>query len=100
MSFLNNSLNKVKSYFNKPSIVLQYWETEFDGPLPEFPVIVYDKSVPDDFLFHDHVRCFYNEFLGEEPDLNEIIIDKTGRVFNFKRHPEGFNYPTISQQVM
>ena len=93
-------LNKLKSFFLDPSIVKEYWETETHGPLPQFPVIVYDKSITHDFIFYDHVHCFYNEFLGDELNADEIIIDKTGRIFNFKQHQQGFNYPCISQKTM
>ena len=87
----------IKEIFSS-DFLKEYWESEKHGIVPEFPVIYYDQSIPHDFLFYDHVGFFYNEFIGSKPDPNEIIIDKTGRIFQLTYHEKRFRFPKITDK--
>ena len=93
-------VKKLKGIFERPHFFKDFWETDKNGPIPKFPVIFYDKTVPHDIDLRISVETFYGEFIVEEPNKDEIIIDSEGNVFELAFHPdEGLRYPKLSKQI-
>jgi hypothetical protein len=90
--------NIIKKFTKSP--FKEYWETSKYGQIPKFPVIYFDRSIPHDFFFYDKVNYFYNEFIGDKPSKDEIIIDKYGKIFELTYHEQKFRYPKYTNQVM
>lgn len=91
---------KLKKIFERPPFFNDYWETDKNGPVPKFPVIFYDKTIPQDVDLRLSVETFYNEFLGVEPDKDEIIIDSNGDIFELAFHPtEKMRFPKLTAQT-
>lgn len=91
---------KLKKIFVRPSFFKDFWETDKNGPVPKFPVIFYDKTIPHEIDLRLSVQTFYNEFISEEPNKDEIIIDSNGAVFEFAFHPtEKMRFPRLSSQI-
>lgn len=90
---------KLKKIFERPPFFNDFWETDKNGPVPKFPVIFYDKTIPHDIDLRLNVQTFYNEFIGDEPDKDEIIIDANGDIFELAFHPtEKMRFPKLSTQ--
>ncbi|PBQ30438.1 hypothetical protein CNR22_01205 [Sphingobacteriaceae bacterium] len=94
-------LDKFKKFiadlFWQDQVLKEHWETSKHGVVPEFPAIVYDKSIKDDFRFFIRADQFYsNEFIGDQPNPDEIIIDKKGQAFKLDFNDnERFQVPKI-----
>jgi hypothetical protein len=90
---------KLKKIFERPPFFKDFWETDKNGPVPKFPVILYDKTIPQDIDLRLNIQTFYNEFISDEPNKDEIIIDANGDVFELVFHPtEKMRFPKLSTQ--
>lgn len=88
------------SIFEQPDFFKDFWETDKNGPVPKFPVIYYDKSIPHDIDLRLNVEIFYGELIVEKPNKDEIIIDANGNIFEMAfHHEEGLRYPKLSNQI-
>ena len=79
-------LNGIKKIINRilqvDPMVKEYWETSVHGHVPEFPAILIDKTIKDDFIFLIKPEHYYtDESFGLKPNMDEVIIDSRGCVF-------------------
>ena len=75
----------------------EYWESDLYGKVPRFPVIKYDRSVPEEFILYFKTQTFYNEFLFDDFTWEDIIlIDSNGDIFDLMYHENNFRYPLYS----